>query len=386
MAVKEQNPFTGNAEAFGKFKAMPMPMEKEEAWRYTEIEKLNLGCFEPFESKTTASFARLSSNLAEKGVILADINEALEKCPAARKYFFKNKKTSADKFVALSSAYPNSGVFLYVPKDVEIECPIMANFYSEGKSSILCNLIVLEPNSRVDFVEEYSNSESAHEQLNVCTTEVFANEGSKINFFHLNSWTEKVNNITNIFGAAGRNAAITWAFGCFGGKLNRVKIDTTLAGNGSRCCSAGAFIGRGTEHVDITTNIYHNAENTKNETLVRGVLSDKSSSVYRGLIRIKKNAQKSDSYIANHVLKLGDKTLANCIPSLKIDANDVRAGHGVTVGGADEGQLFYMAARGLAREPAEKLIAEGFFEPVIKMIHKEKSHKLLKKYLHNGLA
>ncbi|MBI2659014.1 SufD family Fe-S cluster assembly protein, partial [Candidatus Woesearchaeota archaeon] len=105
-------------------------------------------------------------------------------------------------------------------------------------------------------------------------------------------------------------------------------------------------------------------------------------SVYRGLIRIEKEAQKTYSYLENHILKLGDKTLANSIPSLKIDANDVKASHGATVGQIDEEHLFYLMARGLSRVEAEKLIVEGFFEPVIQKIPmeelKEKIREMVK--------
>ena len=82
-------------------------------------------------------------------------------------------------------------------------------------------------------------------------------------------------------------------------------------------------------------------------------------------------------------MKLGDKTLANSIPSLKIDANDVKASHGATVGQIDEEHLFYLMARGLSRQEAEKLIVEGFFEPVINKVPseelKEKIRELVRK-------
>ena len=306
-----------------------------------------------------------------RGVILTDINSALEKYPAALNYFFKSCKMDKDKFVALSAAHFNHGIFLYVPKNLELTEPIKVNFDMAGMNSILHNLIIVESNAHLDFIEQYSNKETAGEQLNVCVTEVFANTNSKINFYHINNWTSSVYSITNIIGTADRNAAINWISGCFGGKLNRTRVYTNFDGQGSSCSNVGIFLGKGKEHIDFTTNVYHNAENTTNNILVDGILKDESSSVYRGLIKILKEGQKTNSYLANHILKLGGKTLANSIPSLKIDANDVKASHGVTVGQIDEEQLFYLMARGLSRQGAEKLIVEGFFEPVIQKIPSE---------------
>lgn len=356
-------------EALAIFNSIPMPKEKEEDWRYTEIGKLKLESFEPFESKTRIAATKLSEDLIEKGVILTDINTAFEKHPEiAQKYFFKNVKTGKDKFAALNAAHFGHGIFLYVPKNIELDEPIRVNFHFDEKNSIIHNMIIVEPNSKIDFIEEYSNKEISQEQLNCCVTEVFANSNSKINFYHLNNWAKNLYNFTNIAGTIERDASINWISGCFGGKLNRLKIDTIFNGQGSQANNLGIFLGKGKEHIDFTTNMYHNTENTRNEVLVDGILKEESTSVYRGLIRIPKEGQKTYSYLENHILKLGGKTLANSIPSLKIDANDVKASHGATVGQIDEEHLFYLTSRGLSREEAERLIVEGFFEPVIQKI------------------
>ncbi len=389
MIIKEQNLVTKNAmeslsqvqssfaiqkkkDALTIFKSMPMPKEREDDWRYTEIEKLKLENFEPFESKAEIAVTKLSEDLVEKGIILTDINTAFEKYPEiVKKYFFKSAKIDKDKFAALNASNFNNGIFLYVPKNIELDEPIRVNFDFDEKNSIIHNIIVVEPNSKIDFIEEYSNKEISQEQLNACVTEVFANNSSKINFYHLNTWTKNVNNFINIVGTIERDAAINWISGCFGGKLNRLKIDTIFDGQGSQCNNIGVFLGKGKEHIDFTTNMYHNTENTVNNVLVDGILKDESTSVYRGLIKIEKTAQKTSSYLENHILKLGDKTLANSIPSLKIEANDVKASHGATVGQIDEEHLFYLMARGLSRQEAERLIVEGFFEPVIQKIPSE---------------
>ena len=369
-------------EALDKFNSIPMPKEKEEDWRYTEIEKLKLENFEFSNARTQISATKLSEDLIEKGIILTDINTAFEKYPEiAQKYFFKNTKIDKDKFVSLSAAHFNRGIFLYVPKNVEIDEPIRVNFNFEGQNSILHNVIIIEQNSKIDFIEEYSNKEIAKEQLNACVTEVFANDNSQINFYHLNNWTKNVYNFTNIVGTAERDSVINWISGCFGGKLNRLRIDTNFNGQGSQCNNVAVFLGKGKEHVDFTTNMYHNTLNTTNEVLVDGILKDESTSVYRGLIKIEKEAQKTRSYLENHILKLGIKTIANSIPSLKIDANDVKASHGATVGQIDEEHLFYLMARGLSRNEAEQMIVEGFFEPVIQKIPSEELREKIRGFV-----
>jgi len=356
-------------DALAVFKSIPMPKEKDEDWRYTDISKLKLP--ENFEPRSRIHFSILSEDLVEKGVILTDINTALDNNEIAQKYLFKNNPFSKEKFIALNEAFFNNGIFLFIPKNVEIDEPIKVKFEAIGESSVIHNLIVAESNSKIDFIEEYSNQDIGKEQINASVTEVYANPNSKINFYHLNNWTENIYNFANIIGTLEKDSALNWISGCFGGKLNRLRIDTFFNGQGSQCKNIGVFLGKGKEHVDFNTNMYHNAENTTNDVLVDGILKDKSTSVYRGLIKIPKTGQKTNSYLANHILKLGDKTLANSIPSLKIDANDVKASHGATVGQIDEEHLFYLMARGLSRQEAERLIVEGFFEPVIQKIPSE---------------
>ncbi len=335
------------------FNSMPMPREKEEGWRYTDIEKLKLENFAPFEQNAKIMATDLSEDLTNHGVILCDINSAMEKYQAALNYFFKGTDIAKDKFVALSAAHFSHGYFLYIPKNLEIREPIRISIAAEGKSSVLHNIVIIEPNSKADVIEEYTNKDIGNGQINACITEVFANTNSRVNFYHINNWTGNVYNFTNLVGTAERNSNISWISGCFGGKLNRLRIDTNFSGEGSSCSNLGIFMGKGKEHIDFTTNVYHNTENTTNDILVDGILKDESSSVYRGLIKIEKQAQKTNSYLANHILKLGDKTLANSIPSLKIDANDVKASHGATVGQINEEHLFYLMARGLSRQDAE---------------------------------
>src|SRR3989338_5188834 len=156
--LKEQNLVTKNAmetlnqvqssfanekkkEALDKFKAMPMPKEKDEDWRYTEIGKLKLENFEPFNPKTKISCTKLSEDLIEKGIILTDINTALDTYPEAKKYFFKNTKKDKDKFVALSASFFNNGIFLYIPKNIELDEPIRVEFHFDDAISVLHNII-----------------------------------------------------------------------------------------------------------------------------------------------------------------------------------------------------------------------------------------------------
>jgi Fe-S cluster assembly protein SufD len=139
----------------------------------------------------------------------------------------------------------------------------------------------------------------------------------------------------------------------------------------------GAYFLRGTEHADYDTTQEHAAPDTTSDLFFKGVLDDSARSVWRGVIRVDKGAQKTDAYQENRNLLLTPQAHADSIPGLEIEANDVRCTHGATIGQIDKLQLFYLTSRGLSRQEAEQLIVRGFFQPVLDRIGSDEVRETL---------
>ena len=133
----------------------------------------------------------------------------------------------------------------------------------------------------------------------------------------------------------------------------------------------GAYFADGDQHLDYDTYQLHAAPNTTSDFAFKGALRDKATAVWRGMIRVEKDAQRTNAYQENRNLMLSPTTHAVPIPGLEILANDVRCTHGATVGQVDREQLFYLMARGLSRGEAERLIVRGFFTDVLDRIELE---------------
>jgi Fe-S cluster assembly protein SufD len=97
------------------------------------------------------------------------------------------------------------------------------------------------------------------------------------------------------------------------------------------------------------------------------------------MIYVAPGAQKTDGYQANRNLVLSKGARADSIPGLEILADDVRCTHGATVGQLEAENLFYLMARGLPRREAEKLVVDGFFDPILQRIPFEGVRQRLKK-------
>ena len=134
----------------------------------------------------------------------------------------------------------------------------------------------------------------------------------------------------------------------------------------------------GRQNLTYVTRQDHIAPHTTSDLLYKGGLKDSSRIVWRGMIRVEKDAQHTDAYQKNDSLILSEDARADSIPGLEIEANDVRCTHGATAGPVDEDMVFYLRSRGIAREEAVRLIVEGFFANVYDRISLERVQETLR--------
>ena len=122
----------------------------------------------------------------------------------------------------------------------------------------------------------------------------------------------------------------------------------------------GLFIGKNKQQVNASLKIIHKKPNLKSFTLIKGVLFDQSQLNLNGDLIINKGAFLTDAYLKMEVLLMSKNAKAKAIPSLEITENNVKGGHGATIGQIDHEQLFYLKSRGLNKQQAEKLLVAGF--------------------------
>jgi Fe-S cluster assembly protein SufD len=162
----------------------------------------------------------------------------------------------------------------------------------------------------------------------------------------------------------GADAALQWTVGGLGSRLAKVNQDVALVGKGSKAQVNGVMFTTGRQHLAYFTRQDHQAPHTTSDLLYKGGLREKSRIVWKGMIRVEKDAQQTNAYQKNDNLVLSDAARADSIPGLEIEANDVRCTHGATAGRVDEEMIFYAQSRGVDRETAIRLIVEGFFANV----------------------
>lgn len=382
-------------EALNKVESLPMPKPdktKIDKWNFTEfpVHAVESTVYEnlsqlPDDAKSlvdaenqkniyvqhnnTPAYLSLSDELKEQGVILTDIFTASrEHSDLVKKYFMTDGvKVDEHRLTAFHAALMNGGVFVYVPKNVEVIQPIQVLFLHDDAQASLFNhvIVVAEANSAVTYVENYLSTVPHAEGLANIISEVFTGDNAVVTYGAVDVLAEGFTTYVNRRGIAGRDSRIDWALGLMNDSDTISDNLTHLVGNGSRCDMKSVVVGRGSQKQNFTSEIVHWGLDTEGHILKHGVMKDAASSIFNGIGKIEKGATRSNAEQESRVLMLSEKARGDANPILLIDEDDVTAGHAASVGRVDPLQLFYLMSRGISKQEAERLVIHGFLEPVV---------------------
>ncbi|NMD68999.1 Fe-S cluster assembly protein SufD [Bacillus sp. DNRA2] len=339
----------------------------EEAKALIEVDSTTNNLY--IQRNNRPAYISISKELQDAGVIFTDIfTAAREHGDLLQRYLMKNGvRVDEHRLTAVHAAYLNGGVFLYVPKNVEVAQPIQAVFLHDDAETNLFNhvLVVAEENSSVTYVENYISTVAEAQGIFNLVTEVIANGNATVQYGAVDTLAAGVTTYVNRRGVAGKDARIEWALGLMNDGNTISENTTNLIGDGSTGDSKTVVVGRGEQTQNFTTSIVHHGKNSTGHILKHGVMKDSATSIFNGIGKIEHGASKSNAEQESRVLMLSDKARGDANPILLIDEDDVMAGHAASVGRVDPVQLYYIMSRGIPKKEAERLIIHGFLAPVV---------------------
>src|SRR5207302_815331 len=266
-----------------------------------------------------------------------------------------------EKFAAHNAAMWKHGLLVVVPKGVVLDKPLYVRIVAEGQ--LYWRLVVVaEEGARASVVEEYASPAADTKAYSNAVTELFVEPAAKLEYVSLQNLSNETWHFASHHARVERDAELDWVSGGFGSKKGKTRIQNDLAGQGATSRVTGAYFADGKQHLDYDTFQEHMAPSTTSDFAFHGALRDHATAVWRGMIRVEKDAQKTNAYQENRNLLLSPTANADSIPGLEILANDVRCTHGATVSPVNRDELFYAMARGLTRPDAERLIVRAFFQ------------------------
>jgi Fe-S cluster assembly protein SufD len=267
-------------------------------------------------------------------------------------------------FVARNASEWDGGAFVYVPRNVKLDAPVLLDVLQTQPQTALNwrVLVVLEEGAEAEVWEQYLSTSPG---LVTTVVELVVGQNARLRFVS----AQELDETAYVFGTqrarVGRDAKLDWVVLGFGAGNGKVFQNTILDGEGAEGKVTGAYALHGRQHLDFDTTQEHAAANCNSDLAFRGILNGRSSAVWRGMIKVDPGAQQTDAFQESRNLLLSKKAHADAIPGLEILADDVRCTHAAAIAQIDPEQLFYLRARGLSQDVASRLVVEGFLAELV---------------------
>ncbi len=408
------------AEALAQFTAHGFPSPREEEWRYTNVSGIEKKLFAPVMGKgdnTGVCHMPLQSYQLEDAWVLVLVNghfsaelsvleglpesvsvmgmaDALAKQPGkVEKYLGTAADQSEHSFIAFNTAWFTDGLFVHVPAKLVLDRPIQLLHIVTGDDAMATtrNILIVDEMAEVKVIETfiakdgvYAESLSgtgsavgeANAYLTAAVTEVFVGQNADLTLYKMQSESEKAYHFGGSYIKQARDARFTHHNFAFGGLLARSDIHVDLD-HASECELNGLYLGVKRQHIDNHTRINHLKPYAISRELYKGVLDDRARGVFQGRVIVAVDAQKTDSQMNNRNLLLSDDAEADTKPQLEIYADDVKCGHGVTVGQLDEKSIFYLQSRCVDEETARNMLTFAFANEMVDKVKIKGLHDMI---------
>ena len=383
----------GRRAALARFEALGLPTPRHEDWRFTSLAALGqLELGRAPEGGVAAALAarvpgaggprlvfvngRYRSELSSRaglprGAVLCTLAEALRDAPETVRPHLGRLAPAADHaFVAANAALFEDGAFLSLPPNASLDAPVTLAFLTDAsrpQASHPRTLVVAGEGARATLEEVFVGGDGAPYLTNA-VTELVLGAGAEVEHVRLQAEGTSAFHVSVVHadqGAGSRLAAHSFALGA---RLSRSEIRARLSGEEAKVAANGLYMAGGDQLVDNFSWVEHAVPRCTTTESYKGILGGKARGVFSGRIRVLPGAQKTVAHQMNSNLLLSDDAVVDTKPQLEIFADDVKCGHGGTVGQLDETALFYLRSRGLGEVEARSLLIWAFASEMVGLV------------------
>jgi Fe-S cluster assembly protein SufD len=379
-----------------EFSLLPKPTRKDQPWRFSNVDVLDLASYQSgnppsdydraeileqsialdgksgrlvFANDHLLERDALPESLRKSGVIFQPLERALiEHEELVRRHFMTQPAAlGSAKFAALHRAHVRAGTFVYIPRGVELELPIeIFHWLADENAAVFPHLLlVADEMSKVTVIEHFRSVEKTRRGFACGVNDLIAGRGATVKYVCTQRWNENVVALQINATAVERDASAMSLNLHLGGAYSRFESLSRLVGEGARSDLLALSVAHHKQEFDARTLQDHRSPHTTSDLLYKNALSDRSRTIFGGLIRVEPHAHFTDAYQKVRNLLLSDDAEANSMPGLEILADNVKCSHGATSGQVDEEEMFYLLSRGIPEIVAKQLVVAGFLDEVI---------------------
>jgi len=390
--------------AQARYESLPTPKRGHEEWRFSNFKQLDFDGFSKNVSATPTPEALaerstglekpaakfifcndtlVSSDIANlpDGVVCLPLAEALVSHSGLVEAHFMKQETrlGSAKYAAWHEANLTNGLFVHVPKNVEVEGVIEVHHWIDGANTVIFphTLIVTEAHAKVRVVDIFRSTTELDPGVAVAFNDLCAGPGSSLDYVAVQTLNEVTRVIQINETSTARDASAKGFILNTGASWARNESLSRLEGPGSRSDMLSVSIPAREQEYDQRTFQHHVSEGAYSDLLYKNTLYDHAKTIFSGLIFVDEKAHHTDAYQTCRNLMMSDTCEANSMPGLEINADQVKCSHGSTSAQIHDDEIFYLRARGIDPVAARALIALGFSIEAVERI----GHEALESFL-----
>ena len=381
----------GRRQALDALLADGLPGLREEAWKYTPLRALERRAFAPAAPAAPAFDAALLEGIPAPRLVFANgrfdaagsdlsgLAPGVDVQPLAQvlasgqprdaNFLLRRYERRDEPFARANAALAEDGAVVRVEAGVRQPRPLHLVFVGVPQDGDrawhLRHFIELREGAALDIVEhQFGAGEHAHLANDVL--QLHAGKGAVVRHARVQTDAARATHFERTDAVLARDAQYRRFDLELGAALSRHELNVRLEGDGARLTANGVLLGGGRRHVDTRLGIEHIARDTACDLLWRGIADGRSKVVFHGGIGIRAGADGTDAKLSNKNLLLSADAEIDTQPVLVIDADEVQAAHGATVGQLDPNALFYLRSRGVPADQARRLLTVAFcHEPLL---------------------
>lgn len=367
-------------------RAHGLPTGRDEAWRYTPLERFVGGDWEPAPATPhrlpdLAAVDALAGRHGGPRIVLVDgtFVAALSdlaglpagvRVDAATDRPAQPGRARYDGFQAMNGSASHEAAVVTVAAGVHIASPIHVVHLALGGGSRQAShprtVIELEPEARATVIESHAGT-PGQTLTNAVTTITVARGAALAHHRVVNGAPGSVHiGHTGIDQDAGSRVR-SWSL-LAGADIARSALDVVLHGERAEVDLQGLHLPVRDQHHDTVVTVEHAASGGRSRQRFQGVVDDRARGSFSGHVIVAAGTTGNDAGQTNRNLLLRPTAQADTRPWLEIFADDVRCTHGATVGRLDDEALFYLRTRGIPRHEARSMLVGAFVAEVTEAI------------------
>ncbi len=372
------------AAAFARFAELGFPTTREEAWKYTNLRRLETRRFEP----AVGALAGTEAPAVLGGCRVVLVNGSLQQPPPAKLAGFRPGQpvsvtaTDADgllrpldglgteRFAALNAAFA-APLLLETESGSRSDEVLELTLVTTGEVPTLASpriVVHMARDSRARLLIDHVDDGSAHEHFTNAVLDVELAPGAELHLYRVQRTGGRAFHVERIDARVAEQAKLVVRDCQLGGSLARLDLRVALDGRAAAVEATGVFLADGSRHLDTHVLVEHRAVETNSLQDYRGIAANKGRGVFNGKAIVHVGAQKSNARQVNRNLLLTPGAEIDTKPDLEIYADDVQCSHGATTGQLDPAAFFYLRSRGLDEAEARSALTRAFAGAVLARI------------------